>query len=120
MDTQVFPNLKQGLIHNNTRSSAAVKTNEFIKLLTTTIFDMNTSHNSSINYGLNINMMPRTDNERLLFNMVKSEFNKLGAYDYKMTKKDSIPILELMALYNIVTYSNKIGQSTLTPIMSDI
>lgn len=120
MDTQVFPNLKQGLIHNNIRSSAAVKTNEFIKLLTTTIFDMNTSHNSSINYGLNINMMPRTDNERLLFNMVKSEFNKLGAYDYKMTKKDSIPILELMALYNIVTYSNKIGQSTLTPIMSDI
>mgnify|MGYP007123273057 CR=1 FL=1 len=119
MDIYVFPRLKQGLVSQNSTVSTTVKTNKFIQSLQTTLFNLNVSKNPSIDWALGINMMPRTDEERLVFNSMKSEFNKLKTIMYTMPDGSTINLVNLIELYNMVAYSNRLGQSTLTAIFED-
>lgn len=121
MDLSVIPRLKQGFLNqNNSIELTSIKNNKFIKSLNTVLYNLNLSHSPSIDYGLGINMMPRTDNERLVFNSIKSEFNKLQSYDFVMADGSKIPLVDLFALYNLITYSNKLGQNSLTAIFEDV
>ena len=119
METYVIPRLKEGLISYDNTKSINVSTNEFIRQLSSTVYSLNTSNNPSINYALSINMMPRTDNERLIFNFNKHEFNKLRTINYTMADDTKIPLTDLFFLYNLVVYHNKQGQNSLATIFED-
>lgn len=119
METYVIPRLKEGLVSYDNTKSINVSTNEFIRQLSSSIYSLNTSKNPSINYSLNINMMPRTDNERLIFNFNKHEFNKLRTINYTMADDTKIPLTDLFFLYNLIAYHNKQGQNSLATIFED-
>ena len=119
MDTYVIPRLKEGYVSYDSTKSAVAQTNQFLQELTPTLFSLNVSKNTSINYSLNINMLPKTDNERMLFNNLKNEFNKLRVLNYIMINGQSIPVTDLLFLYNLVAYANKQGMTNLSTIFED-
>ena len=78
---EIIPNLKQGIIKPGTRLEE-ISNNRFIKDLGNDLLTTTVSHNPSVIYTLPINMLPRIDQERAIFNGYKSEFNKLAAFPY--------------------------------------
>jgi len=74
-ETKVIPELKKGKLGN--KKSITVKSNQFIQRLQPVIFDKNVSFNASVDYSLDINMLPKIDSERNAFNVLKSNFNNL-------------------------------------------
>ena len=117
-ETKVIPDLKKGILGN--QKSSTVKTNQFIQRLQPVIFDKNVSFNASIDYSLDINMLPKIDSERNTFNVLKSEFNKLQSLNYKDSVNKDIPLVNLFYYYNLITYSNKLSSKTLTSIFEDL
>lgn len=120
MELTVIPLLKDGYNNFENKRVRLLQSNKFIQHLTHMVYDLNVSHQASINYGLDINMMPKSDNEMANFNIIKSDFNKLRSSRFKMANGKEIILTDLFFLYNMITYSNKIGQNTLTPIFNDI
>ena len=58
--------------------------NKFIKDLGNDLLTTTVSHNPTVVYTLPINMLPRTDTERAIFNDYKNYFNMLASdfYEY--------------------------------------
>jgi len=60
MEIQVFPEM-----------SKTLSLNEFVKSLTTTVYNFNPRHNTTINYTSKVSMSPRSDYEIVIFSKVK-------------------------------------------------
>lgn len=134
MENEIIPNLKQGIIKPGTVSEG-ISGNRFIKDLGNDLLTTTVSHNPSVIYTLPINMLPRIDQERAIFNGYKSEFNKLASYSYQyeasqyITGEDgqvsvqqgiqSIPLVDLFTYYAMIADSWKLGEKSLVPILED-
>lgn len=134
MENEIIPNLKQGVIKPGTVFEG-ISGNKFIKDLGNDLLTTTVSHNPSVIYTLPINMLPRIDQERAIFNGYKSEFNKLASYSYQydasqyVTGEDgqvstqqgtqSIPLVDLFTYYAMIADSWKLGEKSLVPILED-
>lgn len=134
MENEIIPNLKQGIIKPGTVFEG-ISGNRFIKDLGNDLLTTTVSHNPSVIYTLPINMLPRIDQERAIFNGYKSEFNKLASYSYQyeasqyITGEDgqvsvqqgtqSIPLVDLFTYYAMIADSWKLGEKSLVPILED-
>lgn len=134
MENEIIPNLKQGIIKPGTVFEG-ISGNKFIKDLGNDLLTTTVSHNPSVIYTLPINMLPRIDQERAIFNGYKSEFNKLASYSYQydasqyVTGEDgqvstqqgtqSIPLVDLFTYYAMIADSWKLGEKSLVPILED-
>ena len=137
MENEVIPNLKKGIIKPGTKTTS-VSSNKFIQDLGNDLLTTTTSHNPSTIYTLPINMLPRTDQERVIFNQYKSEFNKLAGsvdigglgYQYELTTYDQngnaikslskpIALVDLFTYYAMIADSWKLGEKSLVPILED-
>ncbi len=135
-EDEVIPNLKQGKIQPNfIRENIA--NNAFIRDLGTDLNNKTPLKNPIINYTLPINMLPRVDQEQVIFNKYKSEFNKLAgtdllkseAYVYEYTTYEKgIPKLNrskpyfiptLFTYYAMIANNWKLGEKSLVPILED-
>lgn len=120
MELYVIPKLKQGKILPNNTTAPGVKGNEVIKNLFPQLYDRNVSRNTSINYTIPINMLPRTDADRVIFNMYKQQFNNLAKYSFSDIPGVEYPIIDLLYYYNLIAYSGKLGESSLTALFEDM
>lgn len=137
MENEVIPNLKNGIIKPGTKYEPVVN-NKFIKDIGIDLLTKTVSHNTSIIYTLPINMLPRTDQERNIFNQYKSEFNKLAGnndvgglgYQYNITTYDNdgnaqtnlskpIPLVDLFTYYAMIANNWKLGENSLVSILED-
>ena len=103
MDNVVIPELKR-----------LYPDNVFIKGLTPVL---NTSTNLgiiSVAYGLNINMMPKSDYERDSFNEMKSGFMDLSDKIY-----NNVPLQTLMYYYSMIAFDGRMGPRSLHAIFED-
>lgn len=120
VENEVIPNLKEGKILDSI--VVPIKNNAFIQQLTNDLQTNNIDHNPSIVYTLPINMLPRTDEQRNMFNQYKSEFNKLAQYSYKY-KTDSgiksIPLVDLFTYYAMIANNWKQSEISLVSILED-
>lgn len=120
MDTEVIPKLKEGITSADGKTfSSQVKGNRFIQGLEPHLFTRTTTAVPTISYSLSINMLPRSDAERSVFNIMKQSFNRLHNISYVMADGTSIPLIDLLYYYNLISFSNKLGQQTLTSIFAD-
>ena len=120
IENEVIPNLKNGKIGDN--FIIPIKENMFIQQLTNDLQTNNVDHNPSIVYTLPINMLPRTDEQRNIFNQYKAEFNKLAQYSYEY-KTDSgvhsIPLVDLFTYYAMIANNWKQSEVSLVSILED-
>lgn len=119
VEDQVIPDLKKKF----------GATNQFIRDLGNDTRNNTLSGNGSVVYTLPINMLPRTDQERAIFNIYQDSFNDLASYpyDYEVTKLDnngnqvienkSIDILKIFTLYSMIAHNWRLGESSLVPIL---
>ena len=73
----------------------------------------------SINYGLPINMLPKTDYERDLFNEYKEGFNQLISYPALSVGKYDMSIQDLLYCYSLIANNGKNGPNSLHGIFED-
>lgn len=131
METKVIPDLINGIIQPNI-SFPGVSNNMFIKDLVNDLYTNTVSRNPSIIYTLPINMLPRTDQERAIFDQYKTEFNKLAQFNYRYhitkvkddgsivtTLSNPIPITDLFIYYAMIVNDWKLGEKSLVPILED-
>lgn len=135
MENEVIPNLKKGIIRPGAMFEG-VSGNKFIQDLGNDLLTTTVSHNPSVIYTLPINMLPRIDQERALFNGYKSEFNKLASYSYEynvtqhttdeengetstVQGTSTIPLVDLFTYYAMIADSWKLGEKSLVPILED-
>lgn len=119
VEDQVIPDLKKKF----------GATNQFIRDLGNDTRNNTLSGNGSVVYTLPINMLPRTDQERAIFNIYQDSFNDLATYpyDYEVTRLDnngnqviekkSIDILKIFTLYSMIAHDWRLGESSLVPIL---
>ena len=107
METVIIPELKKRFPNNM-----------FIKALQPVI-NTNTNLGSiSINYGLPINMMPRTDYERDMFNEYKEAFNQLGSSGSDSVYKE-MAVQDMLYYYSMIANNSKVGPTSLQGIFED-
>lgn len=108
METRVIPDLKQGLTHFDGRKKRPViRENQFISDLQLNIYQNTPNYNVVYAYTLPINMSPRSDEEKALFDTYKSEFMALDNNSYgkyymgkaSEAKDHPIGIVDLFFLY---------------------
>ena len=119
MENEIIPKLQsEGNMGSKERTSSRIKNNKFIKDLSTALLTNTITHNPIIYYTLPINMLPSTDEERNIFNMYKSEFNKLSTATYLLGDKE-IPLIDLFYYYGLIAHYGKQGQQSLMPIFEN-
>jgi hypothetical protein len=69
--------------------------------------------------SLPINMMPSSDNERILFNKYKNDFNKIAGKTIDINGV-KYSISEMFQYYNLLKFRGKGGRSSLLSIFEDI
>ena len=124
METVVIPNLIKGRYGDGNNINPALSKNEFIKSLAPTLYKHNAHYNVTINYAPGINMSPRSDAEKALFEKIKYDFNafrsgSLSKIKYKIGDK-YYDIPELFYYYNQIAFGGRPGENTLTSIFQDI
>ena len=124
METVVIPNLIKGKYGDGNNINPALSKNEFIKSLAPTLYKHNARYNVTINYAPGINMSPRSDAEKALFEKIKYDFNafrsgSLSKIKYKIGDK-YYDIPELFYYYNQIAFGGRPGENTLTSIFQDI
>ena len=133
-ENQVIPDLKAGRISPGVLFGG-VSGNKFIKDLGNDLLTTTVSHNPTVVYTLPINMLPRTDTERAIFNDYKNHFNMLAKdfYEYDtnsyqivndsvetITSRQQIPIVDLFIYYAMIADNWKLGEKSLVPIFEDL
>lgn len=134
MENEIIPNLKKGIIKPGA-AFEGVSGNKFIRDLGNDLLTTTVSHNPTVIYTLPINMLPRIDQERAIFNGYKSEFNKLASYSYEYNTSqyttnengqvsvsqgtNAIPLVDLFTYYAMIADSWKLGEKSLVPILED-
>ena len=124
METVIIPNLIKGKYGDGNNINPALSKNEFIKSLAPTLYKHNARYNVTINYAPGINMSPRSDAEKALFEKIKYDFNafrsgSLSKVKYKIGDK-YYDIPELFYYYNQIAFGGRPGENTLTSIFQDI
>lgn len=124
METVVIPNLQKGKYGDGNNQDAALLKNEFIKSLAPTLYKHNAHYNVTICYAPGINMSPRSDAEKALFEKIKYDFNAfrsgtLSHVKYKIGDK-YYDIPELFYYYNQIAFDGRPGENTMTSIFQDI
>lgn len=69
--------------------------------------------------SLPINMLPTSDNERILFNKYKNDFNKIAGRNIEINGK-SYSILQMFQYYNLLKFRGRGGRNSLTSIFEDV
>lgn len=131
MEQRVIPDLKVGRIKPGV-NFPLIKDNKFIKDLVNDLSTNTISGNASIIYTLPINMMPRSENEKALFNSYRSEFNKLAKYSYQYITRQydengneiedisqPLPLLNLFVYYAMIANNWKLSENSLVPILDN-
>lgn len=137
MENEIIPKLKKGEIKPGTKYEP-VTSNKFIQDLGNDLLTTTVSRNPTVIYTLPINMLPRIDQERAIFNRYKAEFNKLAGdnsagglgyqYEYTINSEDGtpitrisdpIPLVDLFTYYAMIADSWKLGEKSLVPILED-
>lgn len=132
MENEIIPNLKKGVIKTNSDIDFVdISHNRFIQDLCNDLLTNTVSRNPSVIYTLPINMLPRQDQERAIFNAYKAEFNKLAKYSYQyqvssydkdgnlQTYEAKIPLIDLFTYYAMIADGWKLGEKSLVPILED-
>lgn len=124
METKIIPDLQEGRYGDGNHKNSSISENEFIKSLSPVLYKNNPQYNVSINYAPNINMSPRSDADKALFERIKFAFNEfkyghLGSIKYILGDK-SYDIIELFYYYNQIAFGGRPGENTLTSIFSDV
>lgn len=132
MENEVIPNLKKGIIKTSSdKDFVDISSNKFIQDLGNDLLTNTVSKNPSIIYTLPINMLPRVDQERTVFNYYKAEFNKLGKYSYQyqissydqdgnpQIQEKKISLVDLFTYYAMIADGWKLGEKSLVPILED-
>ena len=109
METQVIPQLKE--LYSN---------NIFLKGLQPVV-NTNTNLGSvSVNYGLPINMMPKTDYERDMFNDYKEAFNQLiTAPAYTDGAGKALSVQDMFYYYSLIANGGRVGPTSIHGIFED-
>ena len=118
MESEVIPNLKQGIIGGFAGKNILLKSSAFIQSLQSVKLDRTESGNASYAYVSEINTMPRNPYERDAFQRTKNAFNQL--FTDKFSNYDGFTIGELFLYYNTIMYNNGQGQYTLTTFFEDV
>lgn len=118
MESEVIPNLKNGIIKNSSEKNLLLKSNAFIQSLQSIKLDRTESGNASYAYVSEINTMPRNPYEKDTFQKAKTAFDQL--FTNKFINYDGFSIGELFFYYNTIMYNNSQGQSTLTTFFEDL
>ena len=119
MENVIIPNLQKGKLGDDKFESDSISGNKFIKHLTSALLTNTVTHNPIVYYTLPINMLPSTDEERVVFNTYKSEFNKLRQYAYNLNGVN-IPLVDLFYYYGLIAHYGKQGQQSLMPIFENL
>ena len=69
--------------------------------------------------SLPINMLPTSDNERVLFNKYKNDFNKIAGRNITINGK-SYSILQMFQYYNLLKFKGRGGRNSLTSVFEDV
>lgn len=131
-ENEIIPNLKQGIIKPGAYSTELIG-NKFITDLGNDLLTNTVSRNPTVVYTLPINMLPRIDQERAIFNRYKSEFNRLASlgYQYEVSSYNSetgevtteltepTPLVDLFTYYAMIANSWKLSEKSLVPILED-
>lgn len=104
MEQEVFPKLRE-----------QYRSNIFLKSLTTTTYNFNPKHNTTINYTSKVSMTPKSEYEIAKFARVKNSLNSLMSKKYG---EYSIP--DLIFLYNLIVYNGVSSQYAFTNLFEDI
>lgn len=118
MESEVIPNLKQGIIKGSDGKNLLLKNNTFIQSLQSIKLDRTESGNASYAYVSEINTMPRNPYEKDAFQKAKTAFDQL--FTNKFIDYDGFSIGDLFFYYNTIMYNNMQGQSTLTTFFEDL
>lgn len=118
MESEVIPNLKQGIIKGVEGRNLLLKNNAFIQSLQSIKLDRTESGNASYAYVSEINTMPRNPYEKDAFQKAKTAFDQL--FTNKFIDYDGFLIGDLFFYYNTIMYNNTQGQSTLTTFFEDL
>lgn len=130
LEKTVIPNLKKGIVTPG-KIFSVVSDNKFIKDLKLDLLTSTVSRNPAIVYNLPIDMLPKTDNSRKVFNDYKQQFDKLNySYLYSVTTYDQegnkqvpsnqlIPLTDIFTYYAMVADRWKLGEKSLVSILED-
>lgn len=120
METKIIPDLQEGKIGGNMKDGF-ISHNAFIKSLSSVLYRQNPEYSITINTAPNINMSPRSDTDRALFEQIKYNFNQLRMspirYQIGPNKYD---LIELFWLYNQIAFNGRPGENTMTSIFTDL
>lgn len=116
MENVIIPNLQKET--NNPLSP--LNGNKFIQYLAPTIYSNNIEFSTTVCYAPSINMSPRSDTDKYLFETVKQDFNKLKttSFRYKIGE-NYYDLINLFWIYNQIAFNGRIGENTLTSIFQD-
>lgn len=101
MDTVVFPKIKQE--------------NPYIfslQDLVPSLFTNNISEESSINYALPINQLPKSDAERSIYIKYNNNFSQISNIGI-----DSYTLTDLIFYYNLISYQNSVNKLSFTKML---
>ena len=92
--------------------------NIFVRDLTSVLITDSVSGVRHLAVSLPINMMPSSENEQLLFNKYKNDFNKIAGQLIQIGNV-SYSIIEMFHYYNLLKFRGKGGRSSLLKIFED-
>ena len=118
MEQVVFPDLMKGRLDKRNFIYNDVMNNDFVQSLQPTIITTSFDGNPFIAWGTSVNTLPNNPYEQEEFNKIKTSFNKLAAYTYSING-ESIPLYNLLYLYNQVVFSNKLNTFSLTKLFEN-
>lgn len=101
------------------QNSAEFGDNEFVKNLTSVLVTDSVTGIRYLAKSLSINMMPSSDNERILFNQYKNAFSKLDGQVLKIGTNE-YSIIRMFQYYNLLKFKGRSGRSSLSSIFEDI
>lgn len=120
MELKIIPDLQQGKIGRN-EVDLSILNNKFIQSLTSVINTQNPEYTVSINIAPNINMSPRSDNDKALFEEIKYDFNQLRSSEIRYSiGSNNYDLINLFWLYNQIAFGGRPGENSLTSIFTDV
>lgn len=118
VEQYVIPALKTGYRNfDNKYQNIELSNNKFIQALKPNIYTLTPSHNPATVYSLNINMSPRNEEQDFQLQEMQNAFDQL-TLDFD-TNGVKMPIKDIFYYYNLITYNNKQGESSLTRIFDN-
>lgn len=97
------------------------KDNKFIQSLSLTLFQSNPEQQTTRCYAPSINMSPRSDVDRALFEEIKYDFNQLRTIDFSYVSGGiKHNLIDLFYYYNLIAFNGRVGENTLTNIFQDV